>query len=101
MVVDSYKSVGIEPLSYQKMNQDNDLEIDLYDAWFKSRKNSEKKSIVGNENVFQQFMIDQLVVCKIKSVAASSNYSNTHNSSIQNKKEKHTTYYLDLEVENK
>ncbi len=46
------KTDGDAPYSLKKLNLDNDFDSDLYDAWFRSKKNSDKESILGNENVF-------------------------------------------------
>ena len=36
---------------------ENNLDDNIYEVWQQSRKQSGKKSMFGNENVFQQFMI--------------------------------------------
>lgn len=63
---------------------DNENNLDenlLYDAWLKSRTNSNKKHILGDENMFQQFMIKELVVYKIKNYQASSSHQSSNSSS--------------------
>ncbi len=69
MIMSPLKTDGDAPYSLNKQNLDNDFDSDLYDAWIISKKNSDKESILGNENVFQQFMIEELAVYKIKGVA--------------------------------
>ena len=36
---------------------ENNLDDNIYEVWQQSRKQSGKKSMFGNENIFQQFMI--------------------------------------------
>ncbi len=36
---------------------ENNLDENIYEVWQQSRKQSGKKSMFGNENIFQQFMI--------------------------------------------